>query len=82
MHISIKTCTFIPNVQAMLVANMSSPLKCVLWRIIHPLPALDLKNEIYKNSKKSNIMSQNSRAHVILQCKTLQLIFMLSISIH
>ena len=53
----------------MLVTNMSPSLIYMLWRIIRLLPAVDFKYTIYKNSKKSNIMSQNSYAHVILHCK-------------
>ena len=69
MHISINICTFIPNKLAMLVVNMSPSLIFMLWRIICLLPAVDFKYTIYKNSKKSNIMSQNSCAQVILHCK-------------
>ena len=69
MQISIKICTVIPNELAMLVANMCPSLIFMLWRIIRLLPAVDFKYTTYKNSKKSNIMSQNSCTHVILHCK-------------
>jgi hypothetical protein len=69
MHISTKIYTFIPNELGMLVANMSPSLMFMLWRIIRLLPAVDFRYTIHKNSKKSNIMSQNSCAHVILHCK-------------
>jgi hypothetical protein len=69
MQISINICTFILNALDVLVANIAPSLIFMLWRIIGLLRAADFKYTIYKNSKKSNIMSQNSYAHVILHCK-------------